>query len=163
MKRFVLIGGAALLASCGGDSGTIETEDGEVTYDIDSSGENSEFRMTGEDGEEVVINTGSDVNVDLPGGFTLYPGAEVISSTTVNQTDGSGSMVVMRSSGSPDEVASFYRQQAEAAGIEIAMEINSNGSKLIGGEGADGLTFSLNATPDGNGTTAQLVLGRDNN
>ncbi|WAT18875.1 hypothetical protein OZN62_04710 [Aurantiacibacter sp. MUD11] len=164
MRKVILIAGIGLLlAGCGSESGTIDTEDGEVTYEVDRDGENAEYRMTNEDGDEVVINSGSDVAVSLPDGFSLYPGAQVITNTTVNQADGSGSMVVMRSDDTPDEMAAYYRRQAEGAGVEIQMEMSSNGSKLIGGEGPDGLTFSFNATPDPEGTTAQLVVGRDNN
>lgn len=158
--------GAVLLAACGSsDEGTIVTEDGErVEYDVDRDGGDTQITMRGEDGEEVVINSGRGANsVDLPDGFSLYPGARVISTANINQADGQGSMVMMQSDASPDEMVSFYRRQAEDAGIAIQMEMNSNGNAMIAGEGEGGVSFSFNATPSDDGTLGQLMIGRDLN
>lgn len=153
---------AMLLAGCGGtDEGSTETEDGAtVDYDVDSSGGDTEVRISGEDGEELVINSGSGTQVDLPNGFSLYPGSTVVSTTTMAQVDGQGSLVIMQSDASPEQMVTFYRRQAEAAGIEIGMEMNSNGNLMIAGESVDGATFSFNASSAGEGTTGQLVVGR---
>ncbi len=150
-----------LLAACGGsDERTIQTEDGEVTYDIDSDGGESTFTFEGEDGGELTMQTGSNVDADLPDGYSVYPGSTVVSSTNMKQADGEGSMVLMTTDDSPDEVVAYYRAQAEAVGITIQSEITANGNKLIGGEGPDGSTFSVNASPSDDGTTVQLLVGR---
>lgn len=156
---------AILLAACGGpDEGSYETEGGTtVDYDIDNSGGDPEIRSSGENGEGLVINSGSDVEVDLPDGFSIYPDAEVVSTTTMNQPDGQGSLVIMLSDSSPQQMVTFYRRQAEAAGIEIGMEMNSNGNLMIAGESDEGGTFSFNASSSGEGTTGQLVVGQDIN
>lgn len=167
MRSTVILSAAALaLASCGSsDEGTIETADGEsVDYEVDRDGEDVEIRMSGDDGEEVVINTGSDSNVDLPGDYTVYPGAEVLSSATMNQSDGQGSLVIMQSDASPEDMVTFYRRQAEDAGVEIQMEMTSNGTRMIGGETGAGGTFSFNASPGADGTTTgQLLVGQSDN
>lgn len=151
---------AILLAGCGGpDEGSYETEDG-TSVDYEADGDDSEFRISGEDGEEVVINSGPGSQVDLPDGFSLYPGSTVVSTTTMAQADGEGTLVIMQSDSTPEQMVTFYRQQAEAAGIEIGMEMNSNGNLMIAGEDDQGATFSFNASSAGGGTTGQLVVGQ---
>lgn len=153
---------AVLLAGCGGtDEGSSETEAGTpMDYDADSSGDDTEVRISGEDGEALVINSGSGTQIDLPDGFSLYPDSTVVSTTTMTQSDGQGSLVIMQSDSSPEQMVMFYRRQAEAAGIEIGMEMNSNGNLMIAGESDEGATFSFNASSAGEGTTGQLVVGQ---
>ncbi len=153
---------ALILAACGSEtSGTFEGEDGEVgEYTIDESTGETTATITTEEGT-MTMRSGSDVPVDLPGGFTVYPGAEVVSNTVVNQGQGSGNLVTMTSPDSPQEVAAYYKSQAEAAGITIQMEMATNGMQMIGGESQDGLTFSVMASPADEGTSAQLTVGTD--
>ena len=63
-------------------------------------------------------------------------------------------------SAAPEEMVTFYRSQAKNAGVEIGMEMNSNGSMMVAGETEDGGTFSFNASSSGDGTTGQLVVGQ---
>jgi len=169
MRKFAVITATAatmLLAACGSsDEGTITTGDGEtVEYDVDRDGGDAQIRIGNEAGEEVVINSGgAGSSANLPAGYSLYPGASVVSTASINQADGQGTMVLMQSDASPEEMVSFYRQQAEAAGIQIQMEMNSNGSMMIAGEGASGTAFSFNASQSGDGTTGQLMVGQDRN
>jgi len=153
----------AVLAACGSQtSGEIAGDDGEAgEYVINQETGEASATITTEDGT-VTTRSGSDVPVDLPGGFTVYPDAKVLSNTIVTQGGGSGALVTMSSSDSPEEVAAFYREQAEKAGIELQMELNTNGGKLLGGESKDGLTFSLAANPsEEDGSIVQLTLGKD--
>lgn len=163
MRNWVLAAACGvLLTACGsGDEGTIETEDGEVAYDIDQSGESVDATFTGPDGEVAQIQSGPGADVALPDGFSVYPGADVVSSTTVNAGDGEGAMVLMSAPASADEVIAFYRQQAETAGITISGDMNANGNRVIGGESEDGLALSVSASPGADGaTTVQLSVGR---
>jgi hypothetical protein len=148
------------LAACGSQSsGTIEGEDGETgEYTIDNSTGEANFTVKTEDGT-VTMRSGSDVPVDLPGGFTVYPGADVVSNTMVNQGQGTGNLVTITSPDSPQDVVAYYKSQAEAAGITIQMEMATNGMQMIGGESEDGLTFSVMASPAEEGTSAQLTVG----
>lgn len=160
---FMATAACLALTACGSsDSGTIETEDGEVTYDVDQGTDGTvSAEFTGPDGETASYEVGANADIDLPDGFTLYPGAEVVSSMAAQSSDGGGSMVVMNIDGSADDVIAYYRKEAEAAGVEIQSVIASNGSQIIGGESPDGIAFSVNAFPGGDGKiTAQLVVGR---
>lgn len=162
--RALFISAASLaLAACGSsDSGTIETEDGEAAYDVDQGADGTvSGEFTGPDGETASYEVGANADVELPDGFSLYPGAQVVSSMAAQSSDGGGSMVVMNIDGSADDIIAYYRKEAEAAGVEIQSVIASNGSQIIGGESADGIAFSVNAFPGAEGkTTAQLVVGR---
>ena len=155
---------ALALAACGSEtSGTFEGEDGETgEYTIDNSTGETTATIKTDDGT-ATMRSGSNVPVDLPDGFSLYPGASVVSNTVVKQgAGGSGTLVMMTSGDSPEKIAGFYRQQAEKAGIEIQMEMTTNGAQIIGGESGDGLTFSIMASPDGEGgTSAQLTVGKE--
>ena len=161
LRTITIIAAAALASACGSETS------GEFTTDDGGSGEYSVDRSTGETTATIetadgtaTMRSGANVPVDLPDGFTLYPGASVISNTVVNHADGSGNMLLIQTDDSPDEVVAHYRSQAEAAGIDIQIEMTVNDGKMIGGEGPDGTTFSLNASTDGEGPTqAQLMIG----
>ncbi|RIV87683.1 hypothetical protein [Aurantiacibacter zhengii] len=166
MRTLLTLSAAALLlSSCGGaDEATVETADGEsVDYSVDSDNGDTQIRISGDNGEEMVINSGSGAASDLPAGYSLYPGASVVQTTSMNQGDGQGALVIMESDASPAEMVRFYRQQAEAAGVQIQMEMNANGTMMIGGESESGGTFSFNASPSSSGTTGQLVVGQSLN
>ncbi len=154
---------ALLLAGCGGpdSEGTFETADGgEGTYAVDSDGNETTIDIMGDDGERVTINNGANLDAALPDGYSIYPGAEIITSTTISQADGQGVMILMQSGDSPQDLVEFYRRQAEAAGVEIQMDANINGSSMIGGETGDGGTFSFNASPTDEGSSGQLIVGQ---
>ncbi|MFC3097423.1 putative periplasmic lipoprotein [Alteraurantiacibacter palmitatis] len=158
-KRALVLGGTLLLAACGSSNeGTVQTEDGEVAYDVDQSGEETNVTITAEDGSTVVANSGSGT-ADFPAGFSLYPGATVVSSMVINANDGAGSMITVHSSATPEDLAAHYRREAEAAGIAIGMNATVNGSVMLNGEGANGRTFSFSASPNGDGTSGQLIVG----
>lgn len=164
MKKIALFAGVALLASCGSpDEGTIETDEGEVTYDIDQDGDGVDATFTGPDGEVAHVQSGPNAEANLPNGFTVYPGANVVMNQTVTTNDGGGSILIMTTTDGSDEVIEFYRGQASAAGIEIASEMSSNGTRVIGGEAADGTALSVSAISGGDGMTQiQLTIGRGN-
>tara|TARA_A100001391_G_scaffold7621_6_gene4943 strand:- start:26351 stop:26845 length:495 start_codon:yes stop_codon:yes gene_type:complete len=160
--RAVVISAAVLaLTACGSDdSDTIETEDGEVAYDVDQDSGEVNATITNADGETVTIQSGEGAASSLPDGFTLYPGAKVVSSTNVSAGSGSGALVQLQSSAEPEEIVAFYRKEAEAAGIEIKMEMKANEAQIVSGESGDGLVFSINASPgDDGGTSATLTIG----
>ena len=161
MRAVLVIAATGALAACGSsDSGTIETEDGDVAYTVDQDGSTAVATATNADGETVTMQSGEGAAANLPDGFTLYPGAKVVSSTSVSAGGSNGAMVQLESPATPEEVVAFYRQEAEAAGIEIKMEMKANEAQIVSGESAGGLVFSINASPiDDGGTSATLTIG----
>jgi len=162
MRIVTVFAGALALAACGdSDTTTIETEDGTIEFDTDGGDGDFEARFTDDDGNEAVVTSGSDLDADLPAGFTIYPGAEVVSNTVISGDDGAGNLVIMTSSDSVEDLVMHYRGEAEAAGIDIAMEMTTNANRIIGGEGPDGEMFSFNASTSDGLTTGMLTVGRD--
>ncbi|MEN7536870.1 hypothetical protein [Aurantiacibacter flavus] len=161
MRALMVIAATGALAACGSsDSGTIETEDGDVTYTVDENGGEAVATVTNADGETVTMRSGEGAAANLPDGFTLYPGSAVVSSTNVSSGGSNGALVQLESPATPDEIVAFYRKEAEAAGIEIKMEMKANEAQIVSGESADGLVFSINASPiDDGGTSATLTIG----
>lgn len=153
---------ALTLTACGSESsGDFTTEDGETgEYTIDQSSGGASMTVETPEGE-VSMRTGAEVPIDLPAGFSLIDGAKVVSNTVVDQADGRGALVTFTSDKSPEEIADFYRAQAQTAGIDVQIETSINGGKMLGGEGASGTTFSITAYPSDDGTTGQLVIGEE--
>ena len=106
------------------------------------------------------MRSGEKVPVALPAGFAVYPGASVTNNTRVEQADGLLVLLNLESDATPQEMVSYYRNQAEAAGIDVATSLESGPVTMIGGEGADGTSFSFTATRQGAVTEAQLSIGR---
>lgn len=101
-----------------------------------------------------------EAETDLPGAITVYPGARVVANTRVVAGTGMGRMVTMTIDAAPDEVAGFYRRQAQAAGVTIEDEVTVGGAKILGGEAENGLTINLSASPrEDGGTSANLMVG----
>ncbi len=166
--RLSIVAAAAVstlaLAACGSETeGEFTTDDGETgEYRIDQSSGESSMTVETEDGTVSMV-TNSDAPTDLPAGFTMVSGAEVLSNTLINNGETKGSLTTFRTDKSPDEVAAHYRAEAEDAGITVQIETNMNGGKMIGGENeATGTTFSVSAFPDDQGVvTGQLTISEE--
>ncbi|BDI61615.1 hypothetical protein [Qipengyuania nanhaisediminis] len=159
---FVVSALCLALAACGGEeTGEFVTEDGdEGQYEVDPVSGETSMTVDTADGA-VSLRSGANVPLDLPAGFTLITGAQVLTNTVVDQAQGKGTLVSFRTEKSPDDIAAFYRQQAEAAGIAIQISTEMNGGRMLGGENeASGMTFTVTAYPAEDGTTTgQLVIG----
>ncbi|QYJ06631.1 hypothetical protein [Qipengyuania flava] len=165
LARFSFIASTALvLAACGGDASEAEraadeAEETRGSYDIDTATGETSARYTDEDGTTTTMRSGESVPVELPTGFTVYPGATVVNNTRVEQADGLLVLLNLESEDTPEEMVAFYRKQAEEAGIDIAMSIQSGPTTMIGGEQAGGASFSFTATREEDTTSAQLSVG----
>ncbi|MDN3644882.1 hypothetical protein QWY75_01535 [Pontixanthobacter aestiaquae] len=161
MKRIIAaVTGLLLLSACGAErSGTITTEDGEeIDYTLDTDSGGATITAETEDGT-ATVRTGADVPVDLPSGFSIYPGAEVLNNVIIDREGDKGAMVSMTSDASAADMVAFYRKQAEAAGIKIETEVKTGAMTMIGGESESGTGFSFMATPNGDATNGQLMIG----
>jgi hypothetical protein len=155
-----LTASALLLAACGSEkSGEFTTAEGEnAEYTIDEDSGETSMTVKGPDGT-ATLRSGADVPVSLPDGFSLYPGSKVVTNTVVNQPDGQGTMVMFEATAPADTIVAHYREQAKAAGFDIQLEMNTNGTMMIGGERKDdGSTLSVTAT-SGDTTTGQIIIG----
>lgn len=163
-KTAMLLAGSAawMLAACGSEStGEFTTEDGKnAEYTIDKDSGETSMTIEGPDGT-ATMRSGAAVPVSLPDGFSLFPGSKVVTNTVVNQPDGRGTMVMFEAAAPADTIVAHYRDQAKAAGFDIQLEMNTNGTHMVGGERkGDGSTFSVTANPgDGTTTTGQIIIG----
>jgi hypothetical protein len=160
MKRFAIVAGVIALTACGSEnSGTVETPEGTAEYSASQDGKEGTLTLTGEDGE-VKIASGADQNVELPEGFSLYPGSTVVVSSTTSHAEGSGVRVVMSTDASPLQVAEFYRKQARAAGITNLSEATQGSQLNIVGQGDDGTSFTFAAMPGEGATSVTLMINK---
>lgn len=164
--RLVAFATAALaLAGCGGEpaDGDGETAGEESSprgsYAIDGDTGETSAQYTADDGTTTTMRSGEKVPVSLPAGFALYPGAKVTNNTRVEQADGLLVLLDFESAAQPEELTGFYREQAEAAGIDVATALQNGPMRMIGGESADGASFSFTATRKGEVTRGQLAIG----
>ncbi len=148
------------LSACSSErSGEFTNDEGETgSYSVDPDSGETNMTITSDEGT-TTLRSGSDVPVNLPLGFSVYPGAIVTNNAVVDHNGGEGSMVIFETSGSPDEVIAFYREQAETAGIEIKVDLTINDGGMLGGEGSDGEVFTINVSANEEGSNGQLMVG----
>ena len=158
---------ALSLAGCGtenrgGENPTAAEEETAArgSYDIDAATGETRARYTDDDGTTTTMRSGESVPVALPAGFAVYPGARIVNNTRVEQAGGLLVLLDLESEAPLEDMVSYYRKQAEAAGVEVATSIQSGPMTMIGGEASDGTSFSFTATREGEVTTAQLSIGR---
>lgn len=154
------------LAGCGGtdetqDSGaSSNSEPVNGSYSIDAQTGDTIATIETEDGP-ATLRSGTQVPIDLPAGFSIFPDAEILTNTVFDRGDAGGARITMRTDASPDLVIDHYRAEAEAAGIDIGIDARLNGSRLLGGQGPDGLTFSIDVEPgEDDATLASLTVDR---
>ena len=165
--RFPVLAAVAIaIAGCGGREDTAEVvseEEGTAprgSYEIDPATGETRASFTDDEGAVTTMRSGERVPVALPAGFKLYPGARITNNTRVDQADGQLVLINLESEATPEEMVAFYRNQAEAAGIDVAMSLESGSMTMIGGESSDGTSFSFTATRENDTTQAQLSIGR---
>ena len=151
-------------AACSGEeSSAPEREDRQTratgSYDIDEKTGEISARVHQDDGSVATLRSGESVPVDLPGDFSVYPGARVIGNTRVEHGGGRGVMLTMASDDEPGKLAAFYREQAQRAGIDLDVEMDAGGTSMFAGKGPNDRTFSFNVSKESGGTVAQLMVG----
>jgi hypothetical protein len=69
-------------------------------------------------------------------------------------------MVMFETDAKAETVVAHFREQAKTAGFDIQLEMNTNGTMMIGGEHKNGSTLSVTASPGAeSGTSGQLIIG----
>lgn len=162
MRRLMIAAAAIALAGCGGsddEGATIRTDDGTVHVSDDDGA----MTIKADDGSATIRSgKGSEADVSLPGGITLYPGAEVV--MTMNGKDGSGGggLTVMESADSVERVEAFYRKQFEDAGLAIHTDGMFSGAQTIGArDDGRGLAVNVVVTDSGGKTQIHLTHASD--
>lgn len=157
----VLAGSAALaLGACGSEAtGAFTAADSRnAPYTIDPDSGETSMTITGKDGD-ATMRSGAKVPVSLPDGFTLFPGSRVVTNTVVERPGGRGTLITFEADAPAGKVLSHYRDAARAAGFDIRIEMNTNGTLMVGGERkGEGSSFSVTAT-DGSPTSGQIIIG----
>lgn len=152
MRTTTALAAVFLLAACGSAQ-----EEGSAPAAPVEGG----ISIAGDDGGQVQVAGGDEAVAALPPGFSVYPGAQVTSSTAISTGTGGGVILVMQTSDPVDKVIEFYSTQATAAGVRLDGQVVTQSNTLIGGEGEGGLAFSASAAAGGDGTIVQLTVGRD--
>ena len=163
MKKYCAAVVILALAACSESEATsVISADGTTEYEVSGAGDDTRVRMSDAEGNEAVFTGGSDVTgeLDLPDGYALYPGAEVESGTTFDGAQGSGVMVTFATDASSQELVEYYRKQAKSAGVEIDTDARTGEERMIAGVGPGGLSFSLQTSPGGSGSTGILVIAQ---
>lgn len=146
--RMILAGALALvLAACGGG----DAEDG-------ASGGAYQRTVDVGNGGQVDTRVGGDIEVDLPAGFSVYPGAKVVATTAANVAQGKGRTVFMQTQDPVAEVADYYRKQASDAGVEVTNTMNSGDAQMLAGKAPSGTGMNVLVTTNDEGTTIQLSV-----
>lgn len=158
MRFAAIIPATLILAACGSQGDNAANAD--TSYSVDEESGVTTSQITTPDGT-AKMESGAGVKANLPDGFTIMPGAKVVSASNISTEQGSGSMTMLEIASPAEDVIAHYRKQAEAAGIKIQLEMNNEGTRMIGGEGEGGLTFSLTASEADGSTNAQLMIGND--
>lgn len=140
-------------------SGELTTEAGEnAEYTIDKVTGETSMTIMGEDGI-ASLRSGSAVPVNLPSGFSLFPGTRVVTNTVVNKPDGQRTMVMFQADAKSDAVIAHYREQAKAAGFVIELEMDTNGTTMIAGKRESDRSNLLITATSGEPTTGQIIIG----
>nr|WP_137677887.1 hypothetical protein [Parerythrobacter lutipelagi] len=164
MRNLVILGMVSLLAACSGEGAQVsEAEaDASATTEVERSAD-GETRTTTipTEGGTATMRSGPGAAIDLPLGFEVYPGAQVLQSTSFAQNGDKGALLTFVSDSSPEDLIAYYRKKADQAGIEIEMELTTDNSMIIGGKGAKDVIFSFSTVPGGDKgkTQGQLMIG----
>lgn len=157
--RILVLAGALALAACGsGEDGTITDDEGSDVGSYAMANGETTASIKGEDGSVTSMRSGSQVPVSLPDGFSVAEGFAVINTTNVERGDGRYVMLTMQGPQPVADVVAHYRREAEAAGVDVNVDVTTGDSTTIAGEGKDGLAFSLMASRSGDKTAVQLTL-----
>jgi len=102
------------------------------SYDIDRETGETRARFTDNDGTTTTMRSGEKVPVRLPSGFTVYPDATITNNTRVEQADGLLVLINLETDAPLDELVGYYRNEADAAGIDVATSLQSGSAAKTG-------------------------------
>jgi len=119
-----------------GDKVTVETEEGQVSFEA-----------------------GGSLPAGFPSDFPVYSGAKVVSSFTAQGEQDSGMSVVWESSDSQASVADFYKKQLPAAGYTVSSTFEATNSLTISFKKGETEGFMGVTSGEGGKTTISVTVG----
>ena len=158
-RIFLALSLGLALTACGSETATSDESGIGASVEQDSGGAMT-AQVRGDNGETIDIASDPGAPVNLPDGFTLYPGAQVTSNTTMAMGEGNAAIISFDTEASPEDIVAHYRAEAEAAGIPVTAEASMGATRTIVGDAENGDSFQLTAEPEGEGSTATLMVGR---
>lgn len=169
--RYLVCAAALMLGACGSESRS-ETEVASGSYTDPETGETAEYSVTSSaDGEADSINIetkdgkmqfgGGAQHAKMPAGFAPYPGSTMTGGFTASGDDGASGMASFEAAGKAADVIDHFREQAEAAGMEITTEITAGETMMLGAEkeGARRSGVQITATQEGGKVTGSVTYG----
>ena len=161
IRLFLPLAAALALAACGSESAS--TDEPEIRASIEQTGNDGAMtaQIRGDNGQTIDIASDPAAPVNLPDGFTLFPGAKVTSNTSMAMGEGNAAIISFDSASSPERIVAHYRAEAEAAGIPVTAEVSAGDTRSIAGDAENGDSFQLSVEPSRAGSTATLMVGRD--
>jgi hypothetical protein len=157
--RIGVLAGLAL-TGCSGPEPAGETAAEPATsaeHIIDLATGETRMAIPHEDGV-ATLRSGPNVPLTLPDGLSLFPGSRVLDNSLVTRPRGKGTLVTFEADAPAAAVIAHYRDQAQAAGFVIALDVEAGGTLMVGGaRDPDGATLSVTATT-GKPTAGQLVI-----
>lgn len=134
---------ALLLAACDSASDAVQPT---AEHTVDPATGETRMTIHGRDGP-ATLHAGPAVPVSLPPGFTLPPGARVTGNAIVARPGGQGVLLTFESDVPAPELVAHTRAEAEAAGFQIEIDLDTAEARTIAGTRAgDKATFSLTVT-----------------
>ena len=135
------------IAGCGSDSTTIQTPEGEVTFEEDGG----TITFEGEEGSATITD---EPPTEAQLGVAVYPGAEYVPGSGMSMTgsgeEGAGAVVTASytTSDSYDEVVAWYTDELGQEAFEMTAGGVQEASWILGDEETDFITVSV-AVEDG--------------
>lgn len=122
-----------LLTACGGPGGQEPAPQSTPNIEPKLTTGEERTRIAAKGQTPATLRSGPRVPVVLPRGFTLYPGAEVVSNTVVERGAMRPMLLVFRTPASIEQVMLYYRAQARAAGMTVEVDLAGRGRASLGG------------------------------
>ena len=160
MKRAIPIALALALVACSTEN-EVSAPDAEQAAATADGGCEATVEFTGTRNEELaIISCDEEGNSLTQKGYTLFPGATVNSTTTI-QGDGRDGVMMMISSDAPlADLVAHYRAQGEAQGIQFQNEVVNDNFASLMGMNPDGNTLFLNGAREGNQSEVGITFGQ---
>lgn len=151
-----------LLAACEDRVASRRDPSPAPSFALDPASGETRARIAAAGGATGRMRSGERVPVALPRGFTLYPGARVVSNTLV-EGGGERRVLLIFETGDPlAKVVGFYRGQAEAARARLTLDLVSDTAASLGSSMPGGFEFALTAHRSAAITRAELsFVGRE--